>query len=169
MNVINSEDVNAWAMPGGKMAVYSGLIEKLNLTDDELAAVIGHEIAHSLREHGRERASREVSQGLALSAVGAVAGASDASLKMAQLAMQVTFNSPNSREQETEADRIGVELAARAGYDPRAAISLWDKMAQAGGGGGPKWLSTHPPREDLMRDLEAYSQRVMPLYMAVRG
>jgi predicted Zn-dependent protease len=168
VNVLATPELNAWCMPGGKIAVYSGLIERLQLTDAELAAVMGHEIAHALREHGRERASRAVTQGVALGVLGAVTGAGDASLNLAQLALEVTLNLPNSRTHEVEADRIGVELAARAGYDPRAAVLLWQKMGQAAQGGPPKWLSTHPPREDRLRDLETYAEKVMPLYQARR-
>jgi predicted Zn-dependent protease len=167
VNVIDVKEINAWCMPGGKIAVYTGMIERLQLTDAELAAVMGHEIAHALREHGRERASRAVNQGIALGVLGAVTGVSDAGLDLAQLALEVTTNLPNSRTQEVEADRIGVELAARAGYDPRAAVTLWQKMgAAAQGAGPPKWLSTHPAREDRLRDLQEYADKVMPLYQA---
>jgi predicted Zn-dependent protease len=168
VNVLSTAELNAWCMPGGKIAVYSGLIERLQLSDAELAAVMGHEIAHALREHGRERASRAVGQGIALGVLGAVAGIPDAGMDLAQLALEVTTNLPNSRTQEVEADRMGVELAARAGYDPHAAITLWQKMGQASQGGPPKWLSTHPPREDRMRDLQEYADKVMPLYQARR-
>ena len=163
-NVISSKEINAWCMPGGKMAVYTGLIEKLNVTDDELAAVMGHEIAHALREHGRERASQAMAQGLALSVIGIAVGASDASMQLAQVVTDVTINLPNSREHEIEADRIGVELAARAGYDPRAAVTLWQKMAKAAGSGPPQFLSTHPSPENRISDLQVYAERVMPLY-----
>jgi predicted Zn-dependent protease len=168
VNVLTTPELNAWCMPGGKIAVYSGLIERLQLSDAELAAVMGHEIAHALREHGRERASRAVGQGIALGVLGAVAGIGDAGMDLAQLALEVTLNLPNSRTHEVEADRIGVELAARAGYDPHAAITLWQKMGQAAQGGPPKWLSTHPPREDRTRDLQEYADKVMPLYQARR-
>jgi predicted Zn-dependent protease len=168
VNVLTTPDLNAWCMPGGKIAVYSGLIERLQLSDAELAAVMGHEIAHALREHGRERASRAVGQGIALGVLGAVAGIGDAGMDLAQLALEVTLNLPNSRTHEVEADRIGVELAARAGYDPHAAITLWQKMGQVAQGVPPKWLSTHPPREDRIRDLQAYADKVMPLYQARR-
>ena len=168
VNVLTTPDLNAWCMPGGKIAVYSGLIERLQLSDAELAAVMGHEIAHALREHGRERASRAVSQGAALGVLGAVTGIGDTGLNLAQLALEVTLNLPNSRTHEVEADRIGVELAARGGYDPHAAITLWQKMGQAAQGGPPKWLSTHPPREDRLRDLQEYADKVMPLYQARR-
>lgn len=163
-NVITSKEINAWCMPGGKMAVYSGLIERLRVTDDELAAVMGHEIAHALREHGRERASQAMAQGVALSVLGAVVGASSSSVQLAQVITDVTINLPNSREHEQEADRIGVELAARAGYDPRAAVTLWQKMAKASGGGAPQFLSTHPSPDSRIRDLQGYAARVMPLY-----
>jgi predicted Zn-dependent protease len=165
-NVITSSDVNAWCMPGGKIAVYTGLIEKLKITDDELAAVMGHEIAHALREHGREQASQQaVQQGL-LGIGGAILGVGDLGQQLAGVVADVTFNLPHSRQDETEADRIGVELAARAGYDPRAAITLWQKMGQVGGGGPPQFLSTHPAPANRQADLAAYSQRVLPLYEA---
>jgi predicted Zn-dependent protease len=167
-NVITSNDVNAWCMPGGKMAVYTGLIEKLKVTDDELAAVMGHEIAHALREHGRERASQAYAQALGLSVVGTALGLGQGSMQLAQIITDITFNLPNSREHEVEADRIGVELAARAGYDPRAAITLWQKMGQAGGGAPPPFLSTHPSPENRQKDLADYAARVMPLYETAR-
>ena len=168
VNVISSPEVNAWAMPGGKIAVYTGLIEKLRLTDDELAAIIGHEIAHALREHGRERASQQMAQGLAVGVIGAAVGLGGLGQDLAGLVADVTFGLPYSREFEREADRIGVELAARGGYDPRAAITLWQKMAQAGGGGMPQFLSTHPSDQSRIQDLQVYTQRVMPLYQQAR-
>lgn len=168
INVLNSPEVNAWAMPGGKIAVYSGLIEKLNVTDNELAAVMGHEIAHALREHSRERASEQVIAGSLISVASAVAGLGEAGQQGLEFAYMGLLGLPNSRRHEVEADRMGVELAARAGYDPRAAISLWEKMGQAGGGEPPQFLSTHPSREDRMRDLRVYSERVMPLYQQAR-
>lgn len=166
VTVIKSDEVNAWCMPGGKIAVYTGLIDKLQATDAELAAVIGHEIAHALREHSRERASEQVTSGLLLQGAVLLAGGGQASLDMAQLAYQVTVGLPHSRLHETEADRIGVELAARAGYDPRGAISVWQKMAKLGGAGQPEFLSTHPSAETRMQDLEVYARRVEPLYRA---
>jgi len=168
VNVITSNDINAWCMPGGKIAVYTGLIERLRVTDDELAAVMGHEIAHALREHGRERASQAAGQNLVLGVGGALLGLGDASLQLASIITDVTINLPNSREHEVEADRIGVELAARAGYDPRAAVALWQKMGQTGGGGPPQFLSTHPSPANRARDLADYAARVMPLYESAR-
>jgi predicted Zn-dependent protease len=168
-NVISAKDVNAWCMPGGKIVVYSGLVERLNPTDDELAAVMGHEIAHALREHGRERASQIMAQQIILDVVTAVAGLPDDTKRLSETVLDVTLNLPNSRTHETEADRVGVELAARAGYDPRAAVSLWRKMEQLGGGQPPEFLSTHPSHESRIEDLQVYAERVMPLYQAARA
>lgn len=168
VNVITSKEINAWCMPGGKIAVYTGLIEKLNATDEELAAVMGHEIAHALREHGRERASQAQAQGILIGVIGAVAGLPQGTLDLTQMVVDLTFNLPNSREHETEADRIGVELAARAGFDPRGAISLWEKMGKVGGGQPPQFLSTHPSHESRISDLRVYSAKVLPLYEAAR-
>jgi predicted Zn-dependent protease len=164
VNVLDSPEVNAWCMPGGKIAVYAGLIDKLSITDDELAAVMGHEIAHALREHSRERASEQTLAGIGISVVAAVAGIGQLGQKGMEYASQGLLGLPNSRQHETEADRIGVELAARAGYDPRAAITLWQKMGKAGGSEPPKFLSTHPPRAERVKDLTAYSAKVLPLY-----
>jgi predicted Zn-dependent protease len=155
-------------MPGGKIAVYTELLNKLKVTDDELAAVMGHEIAHALREHGRERASQALAQSVALAVVGAALGLGGATMDISQTILDVTFNLPNSRTDEIEADRIGVEVAARAGYDPHAAISLWQKMDQLGGGRPPQFLSTHPAPENRMKDLQVYAERVAPLYESAR-
>jgi predicted Zn-dependent protease len=168
VNVLTSPEVNAWCMPGGKMAVYSGLIEKLQASDDELAAVMGHEIAHALREHARERASEQMLASGVISVGSALLGLGQIGQQGAQYAYMGLVGLPNSRAHETEADRLGIELAARAGYDPRAAISLWQKMGQLGGSGTPKFLSTHPSQADRLNDLTAYSQRVMPLYEQAR-
>lgn len=169
VNVIDSPELNAWCMPGGKIAVYSGLLDKLRLSDDELAAVMGHEIAHALREHGRERASQAMATNLGLSVAGAVLGAGRVQMDLAGLITELTISLPNSRQFETEADRVGVELAARAGYDPRAVLVLWRKMQQAGGSSPPQWLSTHPSHESRQRDLADYAQRVLPLYQAAHA
>lgn len=172
-NVIRSNELNAWCMPGGKIAVYTGLMDKLDLTDDELAAVMGHEIAHALREHGREKSSQSAGVNFA-AALGGLIGAYyglDASVgkDLVGVAGDLAFMRPNSRGMEQEADRIGVELAARAGYDPRAAISLWEKMARASGSGAPQWLSTHPSNEARLADLKIHAERVRPLYLAARA
>lgn len=169
INVISSKELNAWCMPGGKIAFYTGLIDKLQLTDDEAAAIMGHEMAHALREHARERASQAMATSLGISVIGAAMGLGQGGINLASVLTDLTFVRPNSRLHETEADRIGVELAARSGYDPRAAVSLWQKMSRASGGDPPQWLSTHPSSETRQRDLEVYAARVMPLYEQARG
>jgi predicted Zn-dependent protease len=169
-HVISLDEVNAWCMPGGKMAVYTGLIQKLQATDDELAAVMGHEIAHALREHARERVSRQMGTQMAVGIAGALFGIGDLGQGLGNMVADVTLNLPNSRLHETEADRIGVELAARAGYNPQAAVGLWEKMAKLSGGGQPpKFLSTHPSHEDRIKDLRIYAEKVMPLYQAAKS
>jgi predicted Zn-dependent protease len=169
MHVLSSPEINAWCMPGGKIAVYTGILDKLKLTDDELAAVLGHEMSHALREHSRERASEQAVAGVGISIISAVAGIGDLGQKGMEYAYQGLLGLPHSRAQETEADRMGVELAARAGYDPRAAVSLWQKMgAISGQSEGIKFLSTHPSNEDRLQDLTAYSAKVMPLYQQAK-
>lgn len=169
VNVISSKQINAWCMPGGKIAVYTGLIEQLQATDDEIAAVMGHEIAHALREHGRERASQAMAQGIGIAVVGTALGVGGLGQDLTQLVLDLTFNLPNSRTDEIEADRIGVEVAARGGYDPRAAITLWEKMQKAANGQPPQFLSTHPSHDSRIADLRSYAARVMPLYEAARA
>lgn len=174
VNVISSKELNAWCMPGGKIAVYTGLIDQLRVTDDELAAVMGHEIAHALREHGREKAGQSVGLGVAAAIGGVLIGSYfgiDADLGQSALGTvgDLAFMRPNSRDMEQEADRIGVELAARAAYDPHAAISLWEKMDKASGGSIPQWLSTHPSPGSRIADLRAYADRVEPLYRSALG
>jgi predicted Zn-dependent protease len=166
VNVQTSEDVNAYCMPGGKIMVYTGLIDTVQPTDAELAAVIGHEIAHALREHSRERLSRAYAEQMVLAGVAVATGAEQTTMQLASQISAVTFTLPHSREQEAEADRIGLELMARAGYDPNASVTLWQKMSKAGGGGPPEFLSTHPSGESRIRDLEKNVPRVLPLYQA---
>lgn len=168
VNVINSPELNAWAMPGGKIAFYSGIIEKLKLTDAEIAAIMGHEISHALREHSRERMSEQTNKALVLQILGAATGASEQTQALADLVYQTTVGLPNSRLHETESDRMGVELMARAGYDPRAAISVWQKMSALSGGNGPEFLSTHPSHATRIKDLTNYANQVMPLYQQAR-
>ena len=169
VHVISIDEVNAWCMPQGKMAIYTGLIQKLNASDDEIAAVMGHEIAHALREHSREQISRQMGAQLGIGVVGALLGVGQLGQSIAGQVANVTLNLPKSREAETEADRIGIELAARAGYNPEAAIGLWEKMSKLSSGQPPKWLSTHPPHGDRIADLREYAQKVMPLYQASKG
>jgi predicted Zn-dependent protease len=168
VNVQTSEDVNAYCMPGGKIMVYTGLIDHIKTTDAELAAVIGHEISHALREHSRERLSRAYAEQMVLAGVAVATGAGDSVMGLASQISAVTFQLPHSREQEAEADRIGLELMARAGYDPNAAVTLWEKMSKASSGGPPEFLSTHPSGESRIRDLQKNVPRVLPLYQAAK-
>lgn len=166
VHVLSSDEVNAWCMPGGKMAVYTGLLTQIKPTDAELAAVMGHEIAHALREHARERMSQQMVTNVGLSVLSIATGVStDLGSKLTD----VMFTLPNSRTHESEADMMGVELAARAGYDPRAAVTLWQKMGAASSGAPPEFLSTHPSAETRISELQAASERVMPLYDQAKG
>ncbi len=175
VNVEKNDQLNAYCMPGGKIMVYSGLIEKLKTTDDELAAVIGHEIAHALREHGRERMSQAYVQQFGLQALAAIvtkgtsATVGNVSAQAAGLGSQLFFALPNSREQERESDKIGLELAARAGYNPDAAVSLWQKMEAQGGSKPPEFLSTHPASENRISELRVLTPKVRPLYEAAKA
>lgn len=167
-NVFSSEEVNAFCMAGGKIGVYSGLLQKLKISDDELAAVMGHEIAHALREHVREQVSARQAAKLPGVVLAIVTG-NQALADLSDMVSDVTLTLPMSREAEREADEIGVELAARAGYDPRAAITLWQKMTRLGGSRPPEILSTHPAPESRVRDLERITAVVMPLYESRKG
>ncbi|HCY16292.1 MAG TPA: peptidase M48 [Curvibacter sp.] len=163
INVFQSEEINAFCMAGGKIGVYAGLINRLQLSDNELAAVMGHEIAHALREHVREQVSLQYATqlpGILL----AITTGSRALAQLGDMVSEVTLGLPHSREAEVEADQMGVELAARAGYDPRAAITLWQKMIRNGGGRPPEFLSTHPDPEARVQDLARITEVVMPLY-----
>jgi len=167
VHVLSLNEVNAWCMPGGKIAVYTGLLNQIKPTDAELAAVLGHEISHALREHARERVSQQMVTNLGLSVLSIATGVpADLGSKLTD----VMFTLPNSRTHETEADLMGVELAARAGYDPRAAVTLWQKMGAADQDSAPpEFMSTHPSAASRISELQAASQRVMPLYEQARG
>lgn len=136
--------VNAWCMAGGRMAVYTGLFEQLKLTDDEFAQIMGHEISHALANHTAERMSRAMATSIGVLAVGIASDAPAATMAGAAVAAKLALELPNSRTAESEADRIGIELATRAGYNPDAAVSLWDKMGKASKGAPAEFLSTHP-------------------------
>jgi predicted Zn-dependent protease len=159
--------VNAWCMAGGRMAIYTGLIQKVDPTDDELAQVMGHEIAHALANHTAERMSVAMASNAGIMAAGVLSENSAQSMALAAAAAQLAVQLPNSRTAESEADRIGIELAAKAGYDPRAAITLWQKMAKAGGGGAPpQFLSTHPSDETRQERLSKLAPKMLPYYQA---
>jgi predicted Zn-dependent protease len=164
VNVIDSPAINAFCMPGGKIMVFRGIIDKLQLSDDELAAVIGHEIAHALLQHGRARMSEAVLKNVGVNLAALYFGLGDLGATALAQAAQVAITLPYSRGHETDADLAGIELAARAGYDPRAAVSLWRKMAAAGGSQPPQFLSTHPGHANRIREIEANLPKVMPLY-----
>ncbi len=160
--------VNAWCMAGGRMAIYTGLIEKLDASDDEIAQVMGHEIAHALANHSAERISVAMASDMALGIYQSSTNASATSTGLATIAAQVALKLPNSRTSESEADKIGIELAARAGYDPHAAVSLWKKMAKVSGHGGLEFLSTHPAPKNREKTLKNLIPKMMPLYQAAR-
>jgi predicted Zn-dependent protease len=138
------EMVNAWCMAGGRMAVYTGLFDKLKLTDDEFAQIMGHEISHALANHTAERMSRAMATSIGVIAIGVSSDHSGAAMAGAAVAAKMALELPNSRTAESEADRIGIELATRAGFDPDAAATLWQKMAKVGGSAPPEFMSTHP-------------------------
>ena len=138
------ETINAWCMAGGRMAVYTGLFDKLDLTDDEFAQIMGHEISHALANHTAERMSVAMATSVGAIAAGMASDNSGATLVGAALAAKLAVELPNSRASESEADEIGIKIAAQAGYDPAAAVTLWQKMEAAGGKGPTEFLSTHP-------------------------
>jgi predicted Zn-dependent protease len=161
VHVIDNADVNAWCMPGGKMAVYTGLLDRLAPSDDELGQVIAHEISHALLQHGRERMSRAVATNVALQ-VGSIA--TGVNLSGLESVAMIALELPNSRGAELEADRLGIELAAKSGFHPQAAVTLWQKMAQLAGARPPQWLSTHPSDDARTSNLRALVPQMMPYY-----
>ncbi len=161
------EMVNAWCMAGGKMAIYTGLLNKVDPSDDELAQVMGHEIAHALANHTAEKMSVAMASQLGMTALAMVVSDSDysgAALSGAALAATMALELPNSRTAEIEADRMGIELAAKAGYNPNAAATLWEKMAKAGDSGPPEFLSTHPAPGNRQQTLRQLAPQMMPYY-----
>jgi predicted Zn-dependent protease len=158
--------LNAYCLPGGRMAIYTGLINKLHATDDEIGQVMGHEIGHALANHGAEKMSNAMAAQGAVALATALAGQHNQAVvgNLGPMMTQLGWLLPNSRTAESEADRIGIELAARAGYDPAASISLWNKMKAAGGNGTPQFLSTHPAPDTRIRDLNALVPHMQPLY-----
>ncbi len=169
VNVISSNEINAFCMPGGKIMFYSGLIRQLNLTDDEIAVVMGHEISHALREHSREQVSQAVAAQTAIGIGAALLGLGEATADIAGSAYEALIATRFSRTHEAEADRIGLELSARSGYDPRAGVTLWQKMMKANQGGRPpEFLSSHPAETNRIEQIQSLLPTVMPLYEAAR-
>jgi predicted Zn-dependent protease len=163
VNLLGSPQINAFCMPGGKIAFYFGILQNLQLSDDEVAMVMGHEIAHALREHARERMGKGMAtQGL-IALGSSLLGLGDVGRQVANYGGQL-LSLRFGREDESEADTIGLDLAARAGYDPRSGVTLWQKMAAANKGAPPEWLSTHPSGDTRIHDIQANLPLVLPLY-----
>ena len=169
VNLIGSKQINAFCMPGGKIAFYTGILEQLKLTDDETAMIMGHEMAHALREHARERMAKTQGTGMLLGGLSQLFGLGQAGNMAANVGTQL-LTLRFSREDENEADLVGLELAARGGYNPESSVSLWQKMVQAGGGGGgPGFLSTHPSGPDRIKHLQDNVPKVQGLYQRARS
>lgn len=173
VSLIDQDQINAFAMPGGKIGFFSGILNQLKLTDDEVAIVMAHEIAHALREHGRERLAKSSLTnagakvlGFGLSALlGIDPSLTNAAAGVGANLAELKF----SRSDETEADLVGLDIAARAGYDPRAGIALWQKMAMVSANGAPQWLSTHPAGKTRIAQMQKHLPSVMPVYAKVKG
>ncbi|MFI5443896.1 M48 family metallopeptidase [Polaromonas sp. UC242_47] len=167
VNLIDSKQINAFCMPGGKIAFYTGILEQLQLNDDEVAMIMGHEMAHALREHARERMGKSAATNIGASLLSQLLGLGDLGQTVASYGVQL-LNLSFGREDESEADLVGLELGARAGFDPRAGITLWQKMAAANKGAPPQWLSTHPAGATRIADMERNMPKVLPLYERAR-
>jgi predicted Zn-dependent protease len=168
VNLIGSKQLNAFCMPGGKIAFFTGLIDGLKLTDDEIAMVMGHEMAHALREHGRNRVDKGTALKLGASVASSLLGLKDVGQTVMNQGAQLMFLK-FSRDDEMEADVAGLDLAARAGYDPRAGVALWKKMAIVSKGAPPQWLSTHPAGTNRIAQIRSRLPQVMPLYARTRN
>jgi Zn-dependent protease with chaperone function len=167
VNLIASRQINAFCMPGGKIAFYTGILDQLQLNDDECAMIMGHEMAHALREHARARLAKTQATSMGLSIGAQLLGLGDLGNVAANLGTQL-LSLKFSREDETEADLVGLELAARGAYAPQASVSLWEKMAAATQNGGPAFLSTHPSGPNRIRELQANLPKVQGLYEQAR-
>jgi predicted Zn-dependent protease len=165
VNLLGSQELNAFCMPGGKIAFYYGILAKLQLDDDEVAAIMGHEISHALLEHARERMGKNTATQLGIGIGAALLGLGSGGRALGDLGGQLLTLS-FSRSDESEADRLGMIMAAKAGYNPRAGVSLWKKMMAASKGSPPQFLSTHPSSETRIQDIEALLPRVEPIYTA---
>jgi Zn-dependent protease with chaperone function len=168
VNLIGSKQLNAWCMPGGKIAFYTGILDQLQLSDDETAMIMGHEMAHALREHARERLAKSKVTGMGLSIASQLLGLGALGDAAANLGTQL-LTLKYSRDDETEADLVGLEIAVRGGYRPEASVSLWKKMqAASGGNGNASFLSTHPSGTNRIQELEANLPKVQHLYEQAR-
>jgi predicted Zn-dependent protease len=167
VNLLGSQELNAFCMPGGKIAFYYGILSKLQLDDDEVAAIMGHEISHALLEHARERMGKTTATKLGIELGAALFGLGNAGRMAGDLGGQL-LTLKFSRDDESEADALGLILAAKAGYNPRAGVTLWQKMLSANKGAPPQWLSTHPSGEARIREIEARMPQVEPLYAAAQ-
>ena len=172
VNLIGSNQVNAFCMPGGKIAFYYGILKKLNLSDDEVAMVMGHEVAHALREHARERMGKSTAtQGLTRIGGALVAGIFGIDPRITDMVAQQGANLLTlkfGREDESEADLIGMELGARAGFDPRSGVTLWEKMSANNQNAPPEWMSTHPSGSSRIQEMQANMAKVLPLYQRAK-
>ena len=171
VNLIGSKQINAWCMPGGKIAFYTGILEQLQLNDDEVAMIMGHEMAHALREHSRERLAKSKATSMGLSVASQLLGLGQMGDVAANLGTQL-LSLKYGRDDETEADLVGLEIAARGGFKPEASVQLWKKMlaATGGGKGQPSFLSTHPSGNNRIQELEANLPKVAQLYeQALQG
>jgi len=163
VNLIGSKQINAWCMPGGKIAFYTGILDQLKLSDDEAAMIMGHEMAHALREHARERLAKSQATSIGLSIASQLLGLGSLGDAAASLGTQL-LTLKYSRDDETESDLVGLEIAARGGYKPEASVSLWQKMQAASGNGSPSFLSTHPSGANRIQELQANLPKVQHLY-----
>lgn len=168
VNLINAKEINAFCMPGGKIVFYSGILDILKLSDDEAAAVMGHEMAHALREHGRERIGKSVATEGVLAVGSSLLGLGDTGRVLADVGANL-LTLKFGREDETEGDLVGMDLAARAGYDPRAGITLWQKMSAANKSSPPQWLSTHPSGKNRITEISKHLPKVLPMYAKTRN
>ena len=168
VQLFGSNAINAFCMPGGKIGFYTGIIDKLKLTDDEIAMVMGHEMAHALREHSRERLAKNQLTGIGAGVLSAVLGLGDVGRTVMDYGAQLTMLK-FSRDDETEADLVGLDIAARAGFDPRAGITLWRKMGAASKNAPPQWLSTHPSGNNRIGEMSRHLDQVLPLYARAIG
>ena len=167
VNLIGSKQINAWCMPGGKIAFYTGILDQLRLNDDEVAMIMGHEMAHALREHARERLAKTQATGFGLSIASQLLGLGSLGDAAANLGTQL-LTLKYSRDDETESDLVGLEIAARGGYRPEASVTLWQKMQAASSNGGPAFLSTHPSGNNRIQELQANLPKVQHLYEQAR-